>query len=147
MTMYKHLRTAFFIIVILSVSLLVGCATSVNYKGEIFEFVNEHNEIILEDIFENDFTDSLALDSIESVDVSEYCVEFYFGGEGISASSNEYGFYYSFDGQPLGVFEGSVFCSSDIMTEDGYGYSTNFQNNYYYTEKICDNFWYYEFHL
>ena len=125
-------------------ALLTGCASARDYKGEIFALVEQEKDVIAAGVSENDFSDALSLELIESVAVLEPCVNFYCGGYGISTSSCEFGFYYSFDDQPLGVWQDCVFAFSDQLTAEGGGYAGEFQHNRYYTEKICDNFWYYE---
>ena len=135
------------IIALLYISVFSGCASSVRYKNEIFELVEKKKEVLLADIAENDFTDSLMFERIETVEVLDYCVNFCCGGYGVSASSHEFGFYYSFDDQPLGVWDDTEFCLSEGLSETGNGFSGDFQHNSYYTEKICDYFWYYELHF
>lgn len=144
----KYARFVFFIIALLfGVMAVTGCTSASNYKNDIFRLVEDHKDVFLADISAKEFSASLALEGVESVNALENCVNFYCGGHGISASSHEYGFYYSFDDQPLGVWEDFEFCSDEEMTKDGDGFSADFQHNGYYTEKICDNFYYYELHF
>ena len=149
--MYKcKCRARLVLLLILSVlfsSSLTGCASSVSYKNSIFSAVETHQATLLVDIAKNDFTESLSIPPIESANVLENCVSFDCGGHGISTSSHEFGFYYSYDDQPLGVWGQMEFCSSEALTVSGNGFSGDLQNNLYYTEKICDYFWYYELHF
>ena len=71
-------------------------------------------------------------------------IDFYCGGKGIAPSSQDYGFYYTEDDLPKAIWCGVKYCDDSFLVEDGDGYSTDYQHNYYYTEKIRDNFYYYE---
>ena len=116
-------------------------------KEQIFEIVNDNAQTILTDIEEQDFTDSMNIGKIEDVTVLEQCVDFYCGGKGIAPSSQDYGFYYTEDDLPKAIWCGVKYCDDSLLVEDGDGYSTDYQYNYYYTEKIRDNFYYYEAHF
>ena len=116
-------------------------------KEQIFEIVNDNAQTILADIEEQDFTDSMSVGKIEDVSVLEQGVDFYCGGKGIAPSSQDYGFYYTEDDLPKAIWCGVKYCDDSLLVEDGDGYSTDFQHNYYYTEKIMDNFYYYEAHF
>ena len=56
-------------------------------------------------------------------------------------------FYYTEDDLPKAIWCGVKYCDDSLLVEDGDGYSTDYQHNYYYTEKIRDNFYYYEAHF
>jgi len=127
--------------------LLCGCETDRVDKEEILAFVQENRAVILEDIAQEDFSDTLAFELVESVGESEHCVSFYCGGYGLSVSDHDFGFYYSFDGQPLGLWVHHEFCLSDELRPDGKGYSGDMSGNVYYTERICDSLWYCEIHF
>ncbi len=116
-------------------------------KEEIFILVNENYELLLSDVVEQDFSDSLNLSRIESVDIAEEGIDFYCGGFGIAPSSHDYGFYYTEDNLPKAIWCGTMYCDTDLLKKDGEGYSTDYQYNRYYTEKIRDNFYYYEAHF
>ena len=116
-------------------------------KEQIFEIVNDNAQTILADIEEQDFTDSMSVGKIEDVGVLEQGVDFYCGGKGIAPSSQDYGFYYTEDDLPKAIWCGVKYCDDSLLIEDGEGYSTDYQYNYYYTEKIRDNFYYYEAHF
>lgn len=116
-------------------------------KEQIFEIVNDNAQTILADIEEQDFTDSMSVGKIEDVSVLEQGVDFYCGGKGIAPSSQDYGFYYTEDDLPKAIWCGVKYCDDSLLIEDGEGYSTDYQYNYYYTEKIRDNFYYYEAHF
>ncbi len=115
-------------------------------KEEIFKLVNNNYSIILDDISENDFEDTKKLKGVKEVDPDTEIVDFYCGGKGLGSSTSYYGFYYSPDGLPK--------CRSDfgrieLLEPDGNGFSIKYYegDNRYYTEKIRDNFYYYEAHF
>ena len=116
-------------------------------KEQIFETVNDNAQVILSDIEEQDFADSLGIGKIEEICVLEQGIDFYCGGNGIVPSSQDYGFYYTEDNFPKAIWCGVKYCEDSLLVEDRAGYSTDFQHNYYYTEKIRDNFYYYEVHF
>lgn len=76
-------------------------------------------------------------------------ISFYCGGTGFGSATSYYGFYYSFDGTPKDYWCGTEFGSPGLLKPDGEGFSIKNSNddNYYYTEKITDNFYYYEAHF
>ena len=119
-------------------------------KKEIFQLVNENYDIILNDIIENDFTDTEKLKGIKEVYSDTEVIDVYCGGTGIGSATSYYGFYYSPDGLPKDAWRGSNFGrTSDELTPEGKGFAIKNSNddNYYYTEKIRNNFYYYEAHF
>lgn len=138
----RKILTCIICILLIFVS-MTGCRAD-QYKRDIFQLVENNKQVLLDDIAEKDFTDSRQINLIERIYGLDRCVSFYCGGFGLSASSQEFGFYYAYVDAPLGVWEYTVFCSSQGLTPDGEGYSANYQHNSYYTEKICDHFYYYK---
>ncbi|MBQ2941987.1 MAG: hypothetical protein IJD97_07125 [Clostridia bacterium] len=116
-------------------------------KEQIFKIVNNNVQTLISDIARQDFSNSMAVRGIENVTVLEQGIDFYYGGKGIAPSSQEYGFYYTEDDLPKAIWCGVKYCDESLLVEDGNGYSADFQHNYYYTEKIRDNFYYYEAHF
>ena len=134
-----------FVITCLAISLvlflIIRIATTDHLsKRQIIKLVNENYNVIAEDISENDFSDTLKLKGIQSVSTEDEIIGFYCGGSGIAPSSQEYGFYYSDNDTP------SDFILKGTLKPDGKGYSSS-DGNYFYTEKIRDNFYYYEVHF
>ena len=144
-------KTIKFILSILLIILLILLFKNVFFdrdeKEKIFVLVNKNYELLLSDIAEQDFSDTLDLSEIESVDVVEEGIDFYCGGYGIAPSSHDYGFYYTKDDLPKAIWCGTMYCDTTLLKKDGEGYSTDYQHNRYYTEKIRDNFYYYEAHF
>ena len=136
-------------VVILAISVFVvkNIFFDKSHKEQIFEMVNNNAQTLISDVAKQDFSESMAIRGIEDVSVLEEGVDFYCGGKGIAPSSQDYGFYYTEDDLPKAIWCGTKYCDESLLVEDGDGYSTDFQHNYYYTEKIRDNFYYYEAHF
>ena len=132
------------VVLVITIFLVKNIFFNKNIKEQIFDTVNDNTQTILTDIEEHDFTDSMNIGKIEDVTVLEQGVDFYCGGKGIAPSSQDYGFYYTEDDLPKAIWCGVKYCDDSLLVEDGNGYSTDYQHNYYYTEKIRDNFYYYE---
>lgn len=119
-------------------------------KKEIFELVNENYSIIIEDVSENDFTDTEKIKGVKEVYSDTDVIDVYCGGTGIGSATSYYGFYYSADDLPKDAWCGSNFGRTpDELIPEGKGFTIKNSNddNYYYTEKIRDNFYYYEAHF
>ena len=135
------------VVLVIIIFLVKNIFFNKSIKEQIFDTVNDNAQTILTDIEEHDFTDSMNIGKIEDVTVLEQGVDFYCGGKGIAPSSQDYGFYYTEDDLPKAIWCGVKYCDDSLLVEDGNGYSTDYQHNYYYTEKIRDNFYYYEAHF
>ncbi len=136
-------------VVILAISVFVAknIFFDKSIKQQIFEIVNDNAQTIIGDIEEQNFADSMGIEKIEEISILEHGIDFYCGGKGIAPSSQDYGFYYTEDDLPKAIWCGVKYCDDSLLVEDGDGYSTDYQHNYYYTEKIRDNFYYYEAHF
>lgn len=119
-------------------------------KKEIVELVNDNYLIILDDINENDFTDTNNIDGVKEIYHDSDVIDVYCGGRGIGSATSYYGFYYSPDDLPKDAWCGSSFGRTfDELKPEGKGFAIKYSNddNCYYTEKIRDNFYYYEAHF
>ena len=136
-------------VVILAISVFVAknIFFDKSIKEQIFEIVNDNAQTIIGDIEEQNFADSMGIEKIEEISILEHGIDFCCGGNGIAPSSQDYGFYYTEDDLPKAIWCGTKYCDESLLVVDGDGYSTDFQHNYYYTEKIRDNFYYYEAHF
>ena len=112
-------------------------------KEEIFELVSDNWSVISDDIRESDFADTLNLEGVKEVYSDKGVVDVYCGGSG----SVDYGFYYSPDGSPKNTWCGTPFGNLETLGREGNGFSVYSDHNRYYTEKIRDNFYYYEAHF
>ncbi len=118
-------------------------------KKEIFDLVNDNYTTLLRDINEKDFSDTSSLSGVREVYSENEIIDVYCGGTGIGSATSYYGFYYSPDNQPKTTWCGSDFGDNSKLQADGKGFSIKYSNddNCYYTEKIRDNFYYYEVHF
>ena len=111
-------------------------------KEEIFDIVEENKELLLSEIEKGEFIETLKIDGIQSVDNSYTMgvVNFDCGGAGMGSATYYTGFYYTNCENLTGVW-----CAMGPLVEKGDGfYGTDGTDNYYYTEKICNGFYYYE---
>lgn len=114
-------------------------------KSEIFSTVNENYNLIANDIKNNTFDKTLQINGIEDVKKHNEAIEFYCGGKGNVASGVYYGFYYSNDSLPKVSFMSYLFYDESDLIKEKDGFSCS-EVDYYYTEKIKNNFYYYEAH-
>lgn len=115
-------------------------------KEEIFDVVNKNYDVIIDDIQKGEFTKTEEIKGIEKISDHDGVVEFYCGAKGISVSGAEYGFYYTEDNLPKVSFLPYVLFDEDDLVPKDNGYCFD-KYDYYYTEKIRDNFYYYESHF
>lgn len=106
-------------------------------KEEIFSLVETNEEQIRECIAFGDFTPVLEMSSFISIAPAEKYVDFACGGKGLSVSGKEYGFYYSSEDVPLPCHSYDGWLE---LEQDGEGWSCSG----FYTERICQNFYFYE---
>ena len=115
-------------------------------KDQIFSLVQDNHEFLQECIDTGDFEKAKQIEGIKDVYSSEKgsYIEFYCGGTGLASSSSYYGFYFSPDDVPLAV---AVIPTEKLVPQDdGYGYNEPKGDNKYYTERILENWFYYEAH-
>lgn len=142
--------SVFLISVIAFVSLVIWFYCELNdnlSKKEIFNLVNKNYAIILEDIKENDFSDSEKIKGIKDISCSESYIDFYCGGRGMGSETSYFGFYYS-EKNAIDVKENFDYPKGEVLKQDGKGYSWDEVDgdNRFYVEKIMDGFFYYETH-
>jgi len=111
-------------------------------KEDIFSFVIDHEEELLQAIEENDVSHFENNGIVISVSVNTSAVDFYCGGVGMAPSSTYVGFFYS-PQDDMTAFYPSV---SDGLIPSGNGFLWKEEggDNRFYTEKICNCFYYYE---
>ena len=144
MMVFRH-KTVLILVLTLCILSFSGCSRSVQEKERIFELVTEHQEVLQQDVERDAYDDSRAIEGIRDVcDVEQYVI-YDCGGYGIAPSSAVFGFYHSPENVPLCVFDSCIISVNRGFQKDGDGYSGNFGGNSYYTEKICDTFWFFEF--
>ncbi len=121
-------------------------------KKQIFNLVEKNNGIIIEDIADNDFSDTLLLKGVKKVkniDAQNCIISFECGGKGFGSATSYYGFYYSENDEPIGIYFGTNIQGDFELMPNGNSYSYTEENsdNTYYTERIIKNFFYYESHF
>lgn len=118
-------------------------------KKDIFDLVNENYTIILDDITEQNFFDTSSIDGVKEIYYNNGILDVYCGGKGMGSATSYYGFYYSPDNLPKTSWCGSDFGDVSNLRAERNGFSIRYSNddNGYYTEKIRDNFYYYEAHF
>ena len=121
-----------------------GCGGKDSAKAEIFDLVEEHSDTIVDACDRMDAETLAGIDGVRKVDLTDGYILVYCFGEGIAPSSQDHGFYYAPDGQPVAVFDGQILCGTDELTPDGDGF-VYFDSGYnrFYTEHIMGNLYYY----
>jgi hypothetical protein len=97
------------------------------------------------DIFQQVLNISGVMD-IANYNMSEnnrFAVFFSCGGEGFGSAASYYGFYYTADNRPVGCDEMD---HELIQDPKGWSWMQDNSDNTYYTERIIDNWFYYEEH-
>ncbi len=140
----------FAITVLFSIFSLTACGNRPTPKERVLAVFEEQKETILQRI-EGYHTDgTVEWDDLEGVLYvydhaawNDGILQFECIAEGIMTSSFQAGFYYSPDDVPAIV--GWISGPSQELVEDGEGYSwDDGSDNIYYTERICENFYYYQ---
>ena len=113
-------------------------------KDEVFEFVSEKEEELLEAIKDEDFSAFENKGFIKSIDADETIVDFSCGGAGVGSGTSYVGFYYSPNDDMTAIW--CVPSSVRALKPSGNGFAWKEYNgdNQYYTEHICGHFYYYE---
>ena len=115
-------------------------------KEEIFELVLENEEWLFTLVQSGTAAQAESLDERIKVNIEDGYVDFYCGGRGLSVSGMEFGFYYSPEDQPLRYASYTGYGEPLLPQGDGWylGSESRTEGDRYYTEKICDCFYYYE---
>ena len=114
-------RILAFVLVITLVFALAGCGAK-DSKKDIFDFVEKNYDAIVVACENKDAEALLAINGIKDVDIVDGYVLVYCKGAGIAPSSQDYGFYYSEENLPVGVFDGTIICSNNELVEYEGGY-------------------------
>lgn len=124
--------------------LLVATGDDGADKDEVFEFVCEHEEELLQAIEDGDFSSFENQGFIKDIDADDTVVDFSCGGAGIGSGTSYVGFYYTPDDDMTAVWCAPSSISAMTASGDGYEWREPNGDNRYYTEHICGNFYYYE---
>ena len=132
---------AFFLIVFL-IFALAGCGTTP--KDDIFSIVEKNYDVILKACEEKDVDALLSINGITQVNIVDDYVIVFCKAEGISVSSQDYGFYYSEDNSPVTIdCNQDIVCKADGLTPEETGYQCIVDGNTFYTEHIKGNIYFY----
>ena len=113
-------------------------------KDDVFEFVCENEEELLNAIEDRDFADFENKGVIKEIDADEEIVDFSCGGAGIGSGTSYVGFYYTPNDDMTVIWCAPSQPSLLILSGNGFEWKEPNGDNRYYTEHICGNFYYYE---
>lgn len=116
-------------------------------KEDIFAYVKENKDALLDCIDKNEYLSiRLSTNIIRDIDddgIGNGFVDFDCGGVGFGSETAYCGFYYSADDDMT-----KVWCAptNTPLSKSGSGFEWHEENgdNTFYTENICDHFYYYE---
>ena len=135
-------KFSIFLALLLVIS-MAGCGGGEG-KEAVFDLVEQNCDAIVEACGRMDAEALAGIEGVRKVDVTDGYLLVYCFGEGIAPSSQDHGFYYAPDGQPVAVFDGQILCTTDELTPDGDGFVyLDSSSNRFYTEHILGNLYYY----
>ena len=121
---------------------LVGCGNTP--KENAFRLVEKKYDSILEACIAEDVEALLSMKGISKVNVVDGYIIVFCKGEGISVSSQDYGFYYSAENHPITVdCNQNIVCGIEELTPKGNGFECVVSGNTFYTEPIKGNIYFY----
>ena len=113
-------------------------------KDVIFAFVCENEAELLQAIESGNFSAFENQGFIQTIDVTNTVVDFYCGGAGFGSSTSYVGFYYTPTNDMTAIWCAPASANSLRPSGSGFEWREENGDNRYYTEKICENFYYYE---
>ena len=113
-------------------------------KDEVFAFVSENEEELLNAIEKGDFSAFENQGFIQEIDADEAVVDFSCGGFGVGSGTSYVGFYYTSGNNMVAVWCAPSYASALAPSGNGFEWQEPNGDNRYYTEHICGNFYYYE---
>ncbi len=132
------------VIALIFVCSMTGCNRQERAKKRIFDLVEKNYDAIVTACENKDADALLDIDGITKVEIVEGYVLVYCMGFGIAPSSQEYGFYYSEENQPVAVGMGYILCDTDDLIPEGLGYEyLGSDHNLYYTQRIKGKIFFY----
>ena len=136
-------RILAFVLIIVFVVVLAGCGAKES-KKDIFNLVENNYDEIVAACESKDSEALLSIGGVTQVNIVDGYVLVYCKGAGVAPSSQDYGFYYSEENIPVGVFDGQIICSNNELVEyeGGYRYLDSGLNEFY-TEHIKGNIYFY----
>lgn len=113
-------------------------------KDDVFEFVCEREEDLLKAIEDGDFSAFENKGFIKNIDADETLVDFSCGGAGVGSGTSYVGFYYTSNDDMTAVWCAPSSPGALAPSGNGFEWQEPDGDNWYYTEHICGNFYYYE---
>lgn len=143
--MEKEIKpTHLVILCVAAIFMLTACGNRPTTKERVLAVFDGQEELILEKIANSRADDEVEWDDLEGVirvhTYSNGIIEFECIAEGLMTAGVYAGFYYSPDDEPD---SDSVSWLHGELVQDGNGYSYRNGDDCYYTERICENFYYY----
>jgi hypothetical protein len=150
----KRMKKYIYVIVLI-LFFTVGCDNEeINQQVLISEYVKNNQEILTkkidqlklldeidEDIVISQLPNDIKISNVYKSDARKY-IDFSVD-EGFTSSSHYYGFYYSFINEPITIM---AISGEKEFFQEGYRIQESGNEDWYYTEKIIDNYYYYEAH-
>lgn len=135
-------RILAFVLIISFIFILGGCGKTP--KEDIFIIVEKNYDAILTACEEKDADALLSIEGISQVNIVDEYVIAFCKGDGISVSSQDYGFYYSENNIPATIdCSLDIVCKTDALTPEGNGFQCVVSGNVFYTEHIKGNIYFY----
>lgn len=132
-----------FILAIAFIFAFTGCGAK-EAKEDIFSLVEKNYDAIIAACENEDSDALLAIKGITRVNIVDGYVIVFCKAEGISVSSQDYGFYYSVGNSPVAVdCNQDIVCGADGLTPEGKGFQCIDSGNTFYTEHITGNIYFY----
>lgn len=113
-------------------------------KDEVFEFVCENEEALLQAIEKGEFSSFANQGFIGEIDADEDVVDFACGGFGVGSGTSYVGFFYTPHDDMAGAWCAPFSAAALIPDGDGFAWHEADGDNQYYVEHICGHFYYYE---
>jgi len=131
-----------FVSAISIILLLVGCGKTP--KEDVFSLVEGKYDKIVAACEGKDADALLAIKGVTKVNIADGYVIVFCKGAGISASSQDYGFYYSEDNSPAAIgCNQDIVCTAEELTAQENGYQCTVSGDVFYTEHIKGNIYFY----
>lgn len=139
---FKGKKILAFILIIFLICLMVRCSRTP--KDDIFRLVEKEYDTILKACEAKDVDSLLSIEGITKVNIVDGYVIAFCIGEGISASSQDYGFYYSENNSPVTIdCNQEIECKADALMPEGNGFQCVVHGNTFYTEHIKGDLYFY----
>lgn len=137
------------VVLLVALVLILSLAGSYGrYRAKVNtkELVLEHVQFLNESIESGEYEKVLSLKGVEKQsfwknDGESLIIEYFCKGTGIASAGTYTGFYYTSEDQPVG-FQGTA--TNFTKTKNGWRWEEKDGDNYEYTEKITDHWYYYE---